>query len=545
MIMQNIMPESIHAFNSGKNKSSATESKSKSTDVFSDIMNLNLNKNSKTMPDSKRNQTESRIDIQNNLLVKETNAKKESVNATNPAKIKESANSYANSIDNENSLTKAKAKEIKDTLDQLQSKVQSSLDLSTEEFEQFLENLGFSMYDLLNPDNMKQFVLQANGSGDITSVLTDEKLAESMNQLLQLVNEINQEITLPKDVVQELLAKESTVMDTVEATNNNSSVESDNGINATVIIVNNSSSITDNVNLLDKQSNTLVQTNTSVDNTLLGSNLDSANALNDKGQLATVIGINTTEENSQIINKNTYITTDSIVNVVDDDTPAITYNMSEDTSLAENNNSLSKESNASESNLMNKETLDLNLASEKDSDINTQLDGYFNNLINLSQNSSINPETTLESIKNFRDIVNQIVEQLKIVINSEQTSMELQLNPESLGKINLSLVSKDGVMTAHFTTQNEVTKEAIESQMQILKDNLNSQGLKVESIEVTVSNFEFGQNSQAFANDNQSNNSQNRGFIQFDEDLESPKNEDITLINDLMEQMGSSVSYTA
>jgi flagellar hook-length control protein FliK len=123
--------------------------------------------------------------------------------------------------------------------------------------------------------------------------------------------------------------------------------------------------------------------------------------------------------------------------------------------------------------------------------------------------------------------------------------MELQLNPESLGRINLSLVSKNGIMTAQFTTQNEISKEAIESQMQVLKDNLTNQGLKVESIEVTVSNFDFGQSSQASTNEGQEQNSRGRNFIQYEEELESSKAEDNALLNNLMEQIGSSVDYTA
>lgn len=97
----------------------------------------------------------------------------------------------------------------------------------------------------------------------------------------------------------------------------------------------------------------------------------------------------------------------------------------------------------------------------------------------------------IANIRQMQDITNQIVEQIKITISPSQTAMELQLNPENLGKVNLSVIYKDGVMTAHFTAQNEAVKEAIESQMQILKDNFSNQGLKVESVEVTVSNFAF------------------------------------------------------
>ena len=42
--------------------------------------------------------------------------------------------------------------------------------------------------------------------------------------------------------------------------------------------------------------------------------------------------------------------------------------------------------------------------------------------------------------------------------------------------------------------QNEAVKEAIESQVTQLKETLESQGVKVEAIEVTVGSREFNQN---------------------------------------------------
>jgi flagellar hook-length control protein FliK len=49
-------------------------------------------------------------------------------------------------------------------------------------------------------------------------------------------------------------------------------------------------------------------------------------------------------------------------------------------------------------------------------------------------------------------------------------------------------------MTAQFAVQNELSKEALESQMQTLKDALNQQGIKVDSIEVTVQANAFNEN---------------------------------------------------
>lgn len=95
------------------------------------------------------------------------------------------------------------------------------------------------------------------------------------------------------------------------------------------------------------------------------------------------------------------------------------------------------------------------------------------------------------------DIVNQVSERIRGVVDANTTSVEVQLNPESLGKVFFSVVSKGGVMTANFQVQTEEAKNALESQIMILKDNLEAKNLKVESVEVHVSDFSFDQSNQA------------------------------------------------
>ncbi|MGN1206146.1 MAG: flagellar hook-length control protein FliK [Eubacterium sp.] len=91
----------------------------------------------------------------------------------------------------------------------------------------------------------------------------------------------------------------------------------------------------------------------------------------------------------------------------------------------------------------------------------------------------------------MQEIVDQVVNHIRIRVLPQTTSMELQLNPESLGRVHLSVSSNQGVATATLTVQNEMAKEALESQLVVLRENLESQGLKVESVEVNVSHFGF------------------------------------------------------
>ncbi len=91
----------------------------------------------------------------------------------------------------------------------------------------------------------------------------------------------------------------------------------------------------------------------------------------------------------------------------------------------------------------------------------------------------------------MQEIVDQVVNHIRIRVLPQTTNMELQLNPESLGRVHLSVSSNQGVATVTLTVQNEMAKEALESQLVVLRENLESQGLKVESVEVNVSHFGF------------------------------------------------------
>lgn len=92
------------------------------------------------------------------------------------------------------------------------------------------------------------------------------------------------------------------------------------------------------------------------------------------------------------------------------------------------------------------------------------------------------------------DIVRQIVDAVKVNVTEELQSLEINLNPENLGKLNLMVVAKDGVITASITAQNEAVKNAIENQVAMLKEQLNNQGLKVQEVEVTVASHGFDAN---------------------------------------------------
>lgn len=113
------------------------------------------------------------------------------------------------------------------------------------------------------------------------------------------------------------------------------------------------------------------------------------------------------------------------------------------------------------------------------------------------------------------DIVRQLVDAIKVNVNGAFSEMELQLQPENLGKLNLVISSRDGIITAQLMAENDDVKNAIENQLVMLKDNFEQQGLKVDAVEVTVQShgFETGKNLEG-RNENPQENSGHRSSHQ-------------------------------
>lgn len=122
-----------------------------------------------------------------------------------------------------------------------------------------------------------------------------------------------------------------------------------------------------------------------------------------------------------------------------------------------------------------------------------------------------NPSSQQSNQQQMVDIVNQVIEQVKVTLGKETTTMQMQLNPENLGKVLISVTSKNGVMTANFTVQTEEAKEALQSQMYSLREAIESRSLKVDAVEVEVSDFAFSQSSQADAQQEQKDYEKNDG----------------------------------
>lgn len=170
--------------------------------------------------------------------------------------------------------------------------------------------------------------------------------------------------------------------------------------------------------------------------------------------------------------------------------------------------------------------------------------------VNLNQaiEQAISPEQ-VEGINDFQgdvaqaDIIRQVVEAVRVNLSSDHTSMTLQLNPENLGRVQISVIQKNGIMQAQIIAENEAAKNAIEGNLALLQESLDHQELKVESVEVMIASYEFFNQQEQQSNEQNSNQTRRQsnigGFEGLDEVLE-----DEVLEDEMMRAQGNSVNYS-
>ncbi len=85
-------------------------------------------------------------------------------------------------------------------------------------------------------------------------------------------------------------------------------------------------------------------------------------------------------------------------------------------------------------------------------------------------------------------LYSQIIEKADFFKGSEQTKvMSIQLKPETLGKLDLELSSKNGTVTAHICAESAMVKEKLEQILPQIRENLASQGVDIQQIVVDIS----------------------------------------------------------
>ena len=142
------------------------------------------------------------------------------------------------------------------------------------------------------------------------------------------------------------------------------------------------------------------------------------------------------------------------------------------------------------------------------------------------------------------DIVRQVVDEIRVNF----TSMTLQLNPEQLGKVQIHVSTKNGVMQAQIIAETEAAKAAVESGLAVLKEAFENQDLKVDAIEVMVGTPDYfmeesGAEAQMEQKEQKSGNS--TGPVNFTGNSDDDIIEDVSLETEMMKAQGNQVNYMA
>lgn len=186
--------------------------------------------------------------------------------------------------------------------------------------------------------------------------------------------------------------------------------------------------------------------------------------------------------------------------------------------------------------------------------------GSANQLLDvLNQNNANTTEVSFEQTvpvfsEQTQDIMDQIMDYMKIQLKPGMEQLEMQLHPESLGTVHIQLSSKGGEITAQFHVQNEAVKAALESQVSTLQETLKEQGIKVEAVQVTVESHGFesnlwqGQQREENASSQNSKKAPRRinlNDLNVNDLTEEGASEEDLLAARMMEANGNTVDYTA
>ncbi|WNB90400.1 flagellar hook-length control protein FliK [Bacillus sp. NEB1478] len=133
----------------------------------------------------------------------------------------------------------------------------------------------------------------------------------------------------------------------------------------------------------------------------------------------------------------------------------------------------------------------------------------------------------------FAREIQQIISKGKIVVSETGfAKMQIKLNPEHLGTIDIQLIHKQGEITAKIIASSHAAKEALDSHISQLKQAFSGQNIDFEKIEVFIHGEE-----QAFSFNDQGNQSQEDQNQHGNQSKESSDNSHVTFEEQLSQMV--------
>ena len=389
--------------------------------------------------------------------------------------------------------------EVKEFQEAVAEVIAEELHVSKEEIEAAMEELGLTFLDLLDNGKLANLVAKLEGSENVNQLLC----SETFTNVLQQVNELGTELLATVEMTpEELKALGQTLEQTPGVGDEMLTEQPETSANAETVVEQNVEEVADEV------TESLQNANRETTNTVMD-----AEGKED-GVKVEVIRAGKVEEKQM-------------------DTPDEQMSDGEQ-EFAKNE---SKQTVQTHTNIQVNETIAVE---------NTQTTTFTEQLGTFETVQTLPPHVTVA------DIMEQFAEQARVLVSADTTKIEMQLNPENLGKLYVEVIENEGSITAKIQTQNTIVKEALEMQIADLKVNLNQAGVKVDSVEVTVASHEFERNLEQDANsqkqqdDAQPKAARHRNInLSGLDELSGLMTEEETLVAKMMAEQGNSVDFTA
>ncbi len=355
------------------------------------------------------------------------------------------------------------AEQLASLINQITEILKDMLGIGDEELEENLSVLDMNFSDLINTDNVSEFVLYEKGASEV-DILIDEQLATLVNDINEQINELTSAFEA-FDLTSEM-------------------IETD-GEEKYVIDIKDILSKADEIIEVAEENE-------------VDADIDTENELT----------------RGSFINKNAD-------NNISEGVRTIVVETSGNT---DNRNSSSNSFNNSNESIVN------------------NLNNAINNVV--SEDVSVSGEFT-ESISQA-DIIRQVVDEIKANVTNEVTSLEMRLNPESLGRVQITVSSRNGIMQAQIVAETEAAKNAIEANIAALRETLNNQDLKVEDVEVTIASYGFFEGQEDNMQDENGERKSKGKNIGVDSNgnITDEMTDDEQLETEMMRAQGNSVNYS-
>lgn len=369
---------------------------------------------------------------------------------------------------------------VKDAAETVKEEIKEELNVSEEDIVNAMETLGLTLLDLLKGENIASLTAELTGN-DISVVVADEAVYGNVENIL----------SVQREVTGELLQELDLTMDELKEAIDNGSFEVGTGNT----VIPEETVITPDSEMRPETESTAFRTileNTESKETVITSREETAGT-----PAETVNTLKEAQEPDRQPERRVEVVMEKVSESTAEagDRVTVASSVPEETEEGTKGNSKEKDTGAFQRSMGH--------APEGHAPgVILQTENPMEFTDNLTEAVSQTTSEVIESYERIRDIMNQVRDQIRISVNQETTTMEMQLNPESLGKVGLHIESKAGNVTAQFFAQDESVRAALETQVAELRRNLEEQGIKVESVEVTLASREFESN---FLNDQSGN----------------------------------------